>query len=56
MKKIVVTKFCEIDNKIEKIPTSSFERKLENYVKKKIGKILDNPDTYPFITVIDERE
>ncbi|TWS95277.1 hypothetical protein [Streptococcus sp. sy018] len=52
MKKLILTKYClsEIGKKTK---SSSFEKKFESYIEKKVKKIINNPQNYPFIKVID---
>lgn len=50
MKKPILTKYCSLE---ESAPSASaFERKFEAYIERKVKKIMQNPEKYPFIQLI----
>lgn len=50
MKRTISTKYCHIDSKQD---VNYFEKKFEEYVERKVKKILSNPKKYPLVTVIN---
>lgn len=53
MKKAIMTRYCISGSETRERKVTSFEERFERYVEKKVKKILDYPEKYPFITVID---
>ncbi|MGT2926654.1 hypothetical protein [Streptococcus cuniculipharyngis] len=52
MKKPILTKYCSYD-KDDVSTTNLFEKKFEAYIEKKVKKIINKPQNYPFIKIID---
>lgn len=55
MEKITITKYCN-QEKQKKSSANTFEKKFEQYIESKVKKIRNNPQKYPFITIIDNGE
>lgn len=51
MPKTIITKKCLYDDEAYKSP-KNLEKKFEQYIEKKVKKLIDDPDKYSFLNII----